>query len=189
VKKKTFFCVAVLFIGLTFLASTSHSQVEDICQDGACFPVSLELESKKLSLRNTALYRFWGFRVYTAALYAKSDFDATTLFENDLALSLYYHRSVSSADFRESSLKLLDRNPAYIASSMQKEISTFISLLEGIESGQVYTMLWKPADGLELYLDGKKKGTLKNPFLGRLYLEIWLSNFSTRPENYRRLAS
>jgi len=186
-KRKHVSCLTVLFLGLFSLASVSYPQVEEICQDGGCFPAQILAGETELLFRNSALYRFWGFRVYTAALYAKSDFKATALFENDTALSLYYHRSLSSDDFRESSLKLLARNPAYIASSMEKEMDTFVSLLEDVESGQIYTMIWKPDEGLELYLDSKKKGTLKNPLLGRLYLEIWLSNFSTRPENFRKL--
>jgi len=186
-KRKHVYCLTVLFFGLFSLASVSYSQVEEVCQDGGCFPAQLLAGETELLFRNSALYRFWGFRVYTAALYTKSDFKAIDLFENELALSLYYHRSLSSDNFRESSLKLLARNPAYIASSMEKDMDAFVSLLKDVDSGQIYTMIWKPDEGLELYLDGKEKGNLRNPLLGRLYLEIWLSNFSARPENFRRL--
>jgi hypothetical protein len=179
------FALGILFF-LASLCATAFAQADRICRDGACFPNSLQQNDHTLFLKSTALYRFWGFRVYTAALYTLPK-EAPELFDSAFALSLYYHREITKEDFKKSSYSILRRNPAFEEAGMSPELNRFLELITDVKEGQVYTLFWDPNAGLKLSLDGNTRGTLEDLRLARLYLQIWLSDYSVKPENYRAL--
>jgi len=169
----------------------SSAVVETDCDSGACFPRSFKSGGTEFKLRNTALYRFWGFRVYSAALYTQSDLSSVSeIFVIPFALSLSYHREISREQFIESSEKLLERSPRFRKLNTEAfgyALNQLYGMLESVRQGQSYTMIWKPEEGMSLYLDGVYKGSVGHKDVARLYLELWLSEHSVRPENFRRL--
>jgi len=182
-----FLVVQVVLLAGAVSASTKESAN---CIASTCFPERFEVSGNRFVLNNTALYRFWGFKVYSAALFVQKDSlvtDPNTLFDHPLALTLSYYRDIQAKDFIRSSNELLEKNPEYDRNSTEGIFEQFYASFRDISEGQSYTLVWNPKEGLELYLDGAKLGSLSDTAAGRLYLEIWLSDYSIDPENYRKL--
>jgi len=171
----------------------SSAVVETDCDSGACFPRSFNNEGTEFKLRNTALYRFWGFRVYSAALYTESDLSLVSeIFVIPFALSLSYHREISREQFIDSSERLLQRSPRFAQLNDEAfglALNQLYELLESVRQGQSYTMIWQPGEGMRLYLDSEYRGSVSHKDVALLYLELWLSEHSVSSENFRRLTA
>ena len=133
-----------------------------------------------LSLRGTAMYTYYSFEVYTGYLYTEPN--EVKIYEKlgdiPLRLELKYHRDLSAQDFIESGESFMKDNPEIAFESIKKERDQINSMYKDIKEGDVYRIDYTLEEGISLYLNGQKQGSIHGKQFAKSYLGIWLSKYS-----------
>jgi hypothetical protein len=156
-----------------------------VCRDDFCFSTQEEAVGVPLTLRGVSTFRYWGFRVYTGALYmpASETSPAAALGETPKKLVLRYHRSVSVDQFVEKSEENLEDHPQLSLDDLRPSLSTMKSLYVPVERGDMYAMTYEPAKGtLSLFFNDRLLGQITDRNFARAYFGIWVSDYSVDKE-------
>jgi hypothetical protein len=160
------------------------TQQSSLCLGILFFTSFVLAEGINLPKTSTALFRYFGFKVFTASLYknvppnAVKDWISGSGAPVPVALSINYHRDFSSEDFIVSGRKLIKENPTVVFSEIEDSLSRFESFYSDIKEGDTFLLLYSPSDGLSLIKNGVEQGRVKDDEFARAYLGIWLSDYS-----------
>ena len=174
----------IVFAICTVLGPTTAGMADtapSVCHDGFCFSARDTADGVPLTLRGVSTFRYWGFRVYTGALYiptseASSD---TILGEIPKKLVLRYHRSISVDQFVEKSEEILGKHPQLSLIKLRPFLSRMQSMYVPVEDGDAYAITYNPARGeLRLFFNERLLGAITDPEFARAYFGIWVSNYS-----------
>lgn len=162
------------------------------CEHGCCFAPSIRLGREKLELRGLSTFRYWGFRVYTGALYAPPAAKTRDAVrgESRKKLVLCYHRSLSPDQFREKSLGVLEDTPGLDLATLEPQLSAINNAYVGVKEGDRYSISYEPSSGtMTLLLNEKEPAliTIQSPPIAKAYFGIWLSEYSVDKELTREL--
>jgi hypothetical protein len=152
-----------------------------VCRDDCCFSAQEKTDGVLLTLRGVSTFRYWGFRVYTGALYMPVSATApdSVLGEIPKKLVLRYHRSVSVEQFVENSKDTLGENPQLSLEDLRPFLSRIRSMYVPVKEGDSYAITYNPAQGaLSLFFNDRLLGTLTDRSFARAYFGIWLSDYS-----------
>jgi hypothetical protein len=152
-----------------------------VCRDGFCFSAKDTVDSVPLILRGVSTFRYWGFRVYTGALYmpASATSPDAVLGETPKKLVLRYHRDVSVDQFVEKSEETLREHPQLSLDRLRPFLSRMKSLYVPVKEGDTYAITYNPAQGeLSLFFNERQLGTITDPGFSRAYFGIWVSDYS-----------
>jgi len=152
-----------------------------VCRDDFCFSAQEKAAGVPLTLRGVSTFRYWGFRVYTGALYmpASETSPDAALGEISKKLVLRYHRSVSVDQFIENSEETLKDNPQLSLEYLRPFLSRINSMYVPVKEGDSYAITYSPAQGaLSLFFNDRLLGTITDPAFARAYFGIWLSDYS-----------
>ncbi len=157
------------------------------CHHGCCFVPSIELNGEVLSLRGTSTFRYWGFRVYTGALYAPPTAQSRDAVRGEVKkkLVLCYHRSVSPDQFREKSQEVLEDTPGVELAALEPHLSAINNAYLGVKEGDRYAIAYEPESGtMKLWLNEREPEliAIKSSAFARAYFGIWLSEYSVGKE-------
>ena len=118
------------FVIFSLLVTNAYASqkiaLDNNCSDEVCFERSITVGERVLPLLGTGTFRYWGFRVYTAALYGPEGYRASEAILGAVpkVLVIQYHRSIRPGRFIDSAFDTLSSNPsvdlARIASSIEK---------------------------------------------------------------------
>lgn len=155
----------------------------DSCRYGCCFNRAIYLNGETLSLRGVSTFRYWGFRVYTAALYAPSSVKSRGILLGDTIkkLVLCYHRSLDPEQFREKSQEVLDDTPGLKLDTLEPHLSAMNAAYIGVREGDRYAITYEPALGvMKLFLNegARELVSIKSALFAKAYFGIWLSENS-----------
>lgn len=157
---------------LLFLASTAFSE-----------PSSIPIKAG-LPKTNTAVFRYFGFKIYTSSIYKSVSVQAVKEWMNGsgdpvpIALSILYHRDFPASDFVKSGRELIKQNQTVNFDTIEASLADFESYYSDIKKGDNYLLLYSPGEGLALLKNGHQVGRVNNDEFARAYLGIWLSEFS-----------
>lgn len=165
--------------------ATTGSQKTEVardCSSGTCFPTAVEVAGRTMPLRSASLLRHWGFRVYTAALYAPAE---ATDRESLLApapkrLVLHYHRSISRDVMIKGAEKVLSATPGLDLKALSDRLDRVNAIYRDVRAGDEYSITWEPERGTTIALNGVEQITVEGADFARAYFGIWLSE---RPLN------
>lgn len=152
------------------------------CIADVCFPE--QLSENRLKLLQVAKYRYFGFKVYAAALYSTSSQSEVKRWidtgENPqaVALTLHYFMEFTPEDFRKSGTQLIRENDAISFDLVKAGVDKINSLYAPVKESDQYTILFIPGEGTKLLLNGESRGVVPGDEFGRAYLGIWLSKVS-----------
>lgn len=169
--------LVTLFFILTPIVALSD---DTSCARVDCFASSIKVGEQDLPLRGTATYRFWGFRIYTAALYAPPTADRAQILSSDTprALVLHYHYPVSAEQFIERSADILTDIPGLELETINDEANEMYSMFEDVKPGDRYSLTYAPALGeSELLLNNVSRGRVRGAQFAAAYFAIWLSEY------------
>lgn len=157
------------------------------CHHGCCFVPSIELNGEVLSLRGTGTFRYWGFRVYTGALYAPPTAQSRDAIRGEVRkkLVLCYHRSVSPDQFREKSQEVLEDTPGVELSALEPQLSAINKAYVGVKEGDRYAITYEPETGtMKLWFNEREPEliAISSTAFARTYFGIWLSEYSVGKE-------
>lgn len=159
-----------------------------VCVQDVCFESTLKLDGAALPLAGVGLMRYYGFRLYVAALYAHKENASADEIVKPVAktLVLHYLRTFSPDDFRESGRKFMQKNPTVDLPALEAQIAQMDALYQAVKEGDRYTLTFTPAadvsgDGATaLILNGKELGKVKGNAFQAAYFGIWLSRYSAK---------
>jgi hypothetical protein len=172
-------CVVSLVLSLGSLVSAE--QVQRACRDDVCFLVSEKVADIPLTLRGISTFRYWGFRVYSGALYVPASATVDSIVDEEIPkkLVLKYHRSLSVDQFIEKSQEALEKNPKVLEGEFQTSLSKMSSLYVPVQQGDSYTISYNPVDAtMRLYYNDSWLGQIVDRKFARAYFGIWLSDYS-----------
>ena len=153
------------------------------CEHGCCFSPSIKLAGEALSLRGVSSFRYWGFRVYTGALYAPAAAQTRDAVQGETrkTLVLCYHRSLSPEQFQEKSQDVLEDTPGLDLSTLEPYLSRINNAYVGVKEGDRYAITYDPSTGtMNLFFNDQKPGlvSIQNRSFAKAYFGIWLSEHS-----------
>lgn len=169
---------ALVFANIFFHTLMAFASPEP-CVGGTCFPITL---SDSMRLRGAALLRYWGFKVYSAAVYSAGDSPvavdpATGLVppNTETEFRLHYHRSFDSTDFQKSGREVIRKNPGYNEATMGPLLARVDELYRPVKEGDEYRLRFIPGKGIQFSLNDEILGLVPGDDFARVYLGIWLS--------------
>jgi len=145
--------------------------------EGVRFPDELQMGEAQLQLRGAGLLRYRGLvKVYVAALYLDVQAPAEeVLGEHARHLEIEYFWSVPAQRFAEATIEGLARNvDAATLEALGPRIAAFNELYEDVESGDRYSISYRPGRGTELALNGEAKGVVEGADFASALFAIWL---------------
>lgn len=146
---------------------------ENHCLKESCFTLHSSLEGQGVELRGMALLRYWGFKVYSAALFLRTG--DSPLEDVPKAFTLKYHRDFSAEDFITSGREVAQKNRAIDFNSVEAGFKEMDRLYRPVKQGDAYTLTYVPGRGTSLYLNDEYLGTVPGADFAKSYFGIWLS--------------
>lgn len=166
-------CGVLLVSGLIGLGSLSAEPRRTHCLEESCFALHPSLEGKGVDLRGMALLRYWGFRVYSAALFLRKG--DSPLDDVPKAFTLKYHRDFSADDFITSGREVAQKNRDIDFKTVEAGFKQMDKLYRPVKRGDAYTLTYFPDKGTSLYLNDEYLGTVAGADFAKSYFGIWLS--------------
>lgn len=173
--------LAMIVLAAWPIAGTSTAQQAPTppnrCFGDVCFPIEAGLDGETaLPLRNGDLVRYWGFRVYTAALYAPQEATTTRAVMADVPkrLVIHYHRTIEAKDLQESTEYFMKQDPANDLLALRERLNRLYAAYETVGKGDEYTITYLPGQGTELALNGTPVVTIEGEDFARALFGIWL---------------
>jgi len=166
---------AIAAFALTLCTTTANPKD---CK-GINFADHAVVEGTDLTLNGVGLQKatFLRVDVYVGALYvAATSRDPRALIDSDgpQELLLHFLRSVSVRDVRDQWTKdfvhVVPDRPA----SLMRRVATLNSWLSDIKRGQRLTFVRQPGEGIQVSIDGVRKGTVPGDDFSRVFMSIWL---------------
>jgi hypothetical protein len=150
--------------------------------EGTKFTKEYLAEGKNLRLTGAGLFRYWGFKAYTGALYLEEGASVeAVLSDTAKRIELEYFRAIKGKDFGPATDKSIAKNvDARTYERLRPQIDYHNSLYEDVQSGDRYSLTYIPGKGTELALNGKTIGVIEGAEFAQAVFSIWLG---TRPIN------
>ena len=169
-------CTAMALIGLS-VTSGFATEVE-----GTKFTKEYLAEGKNLRLTGAGLFRYWGFKACTGALYLEEGASVeAVLSDTAKRIELEYFRAIKGKDFGPATDKSIAKNvDARTYERLRPQIDYHNSLYEDVQPGDRYSLTYIPGKGTELALNGKTIGVIEGAEFAQAVFSIWLG---TRPIN------
>lgn len=132
-------------------------------------------------MRGTGALRFFGFKVYDAALWLPQSGTAFD-FKRPFALDIRYATGVKGSDIANTSLIEMQR----ISPSSPEQITKWSSLLNDffvdVKTGDRLVGVHLPNGGVRFFLNGKLIGETADTAFSEAFFRIWLDAKTKRPE-------
>ncbi len=167
-----------------------------VCESEVCFAKVAQVGDRSLPLLGVSLMRYYGFRLYVAALYADPAHASTQAIVGTVPkkLVLHYLREFSSNDFITSGLKFMKKNPAFNLETLAAPIDQMDKLYLPVVEGDRYSLSFLPGQGgvegqTSLQLNEKLLGSVKGDAFQAAYFGIWLSEYSAKEAFTKKLFS
>ena len=144
--------------------------------EGTKFSTEYVAEGKNLRLTGAGLFRYWGFKAYTGALYLEegAPVDAV-LSDTAKRIELEYFRAIKGKDFGPATDKIIAKNvDAGTYQRLRPQIDYHNSLYEDVQPGDRYSLTYIPGRGTELALNGEPRGIIEGAEFAQAVFSIWL---------------
>ena len=142
------------------------------------FPPSVRLDDRDLALAGTGRITWLWFDVCDGALYLPAG-TAPADWRRDIPkkLILVYRTGISAEDFVASAESALSRNLRPEEwQALAPRIAAFHSLYRPVKAGDSYALIYVPATGTRLLLNGQPLGAVEGADFAEAYLRIWLGD-------------
>lgn len=121
--------------------------------------------------------RFMGLRVYDARLW-RAGAEGTALDDwgtQPLALEIHYLRALDGKQIAERSLDEMRRQGDIPPDTAQSWLAQMNKLFPDVKTGDRLTGLNLPGEGARFYVNGKRRGEVRDTEFARRFFGIWLA--------------
>jgi len=129
--------------------------------------------------------RWFGFKLYDAALWAHSPGQGATA--DEYVLSIRYARAVTSERLVELSLDEMRRLGVADEPTLTRWSRALAAALPSVEAGETLAGLHRPGRGAAFWHDGRHTAELDDPALADAFFAIWLDERTREPALRARL--
>lgn len=168
-----------LAVACTVLGATSSALAASSAAQNPSAVVQFASESR---LAGQGTMRFFGLRIYDAALWVQSGFEPREFGSHWLALELTYHRAFQGQAIAERSVAEIARQRSMEPALAQRWTALLTQWLPNVKEGDRLTGVYRPGQGMQLWLGEKDLGVLDDPDLARYFFGIWLSPYTSEPK-------
>ena len=139
------------------------------------FPASVNSANTQLKLCSQAeLKAFRLIHVGNAALYLENCNALANIFSlTPKRIRFLYDKSIPAKAFREASIEYLEINLGKKFNQWKTAYDKFNSNYQDIKAGDYYDLIYDPASGLLLQLNGKDLAAIQDKDIGLAYLNVW----------------
>ena len=172
--KSNLLIAILLFTGLTF-----NSNAQDVTVSGATFPTKMKINDKIVVYNGAGLREKYFFDLYVSALYIpKRTNDAQTIIDMDkesaIRLKLLSNK-VTRDKFVETVKDGFETSTE--GSASKTEIDAFMKLFsKEFNEGDDIILIYKPASGVEIYMNGEHLGGAKGLAFKKALWGIWFGS-------------
>jgi hypothetical protein len=124
----------------------------------------------------------WGFRVYDAWLWALPGFKSENLAGQQFALELAYLRDLFSRDIAERSMTEMRRSTAISEDQAKNWMNEMLRVIPDIKKGDRVMAIHRPGTGVQVLVNGKSSGEIRDAEFAHLFFGIWLSPKTSEPK-------
>jgi len=169
-KAPIFYVLAFFIAG----ALTVPGNAEEV--DGIYYADSYIAENIELRLTGAGLFRYWGFKAYTGALYLEDGASINdVLADKAKRIELEYFRSIKGKDFGPATDKSIARNvDTDTFNRLRPKIEYHNSLYVDVKPGDRYSLTYIPGRGTELALNGEPRGLIEGAEFAAAVFSIWI---------------
>jgi hypothetical protein len=179
ITRTSLFTLVLVFAALLLMPSQGNARSED-CSSGACFPMQVTEDGQQLVLRSTHLFRWWGFRVYSVALYTAPEFRNGQDILGDVPkrLVLHYHRSIDRGKMIQGAEVVIGRTPDIDMDALRERVDRVNRVYVDVRSGDEYSITYLPGKGTTVALNGNSKVLVEGNDFAHAYFGIWLGSMA-----------
>ena len=168
----------LMMVAALLLAPTQGQARSEDCSSGACFPMTFTEDGQELVLRSTHLFRWWGFRVYSVALYTGPEFRKGSDILGDVPkrLVLHYHRSIDRGKMVQGAEVVIGRTPGIDMETIRERLDKVNNVYVDVRQGDEYAITYIPGRGTTIALNGERKVLAEGNDFASAYFGIWLGS-------------
>ncbi len=169
-----------VFVVSMYLALVFHSdaaQVNTIKVGPAYFAETAYINNEQVPYRNGSVFRYFGFSVYSAALYLPEDAPdgSGVLGRYPKRLSIHYLRDIPKSAFVESANAIIQKNPNVDFELNYPKLETMYNAFQDVKAGDRYELSYAPGRATVLSLNGKEVCSVAGDDFAEAFFGIWLS--------------
>ena len=181
--------VLALSLLLAPALAIAQGSVQPVADAATAAGLAAPAEAGGLTLRarGAGEYRYFGFLVYQARLWAGPEFQAGRYAEGPLLLELRYARSLRGEAIAERSLLEMRRQGPFDAPQAERWLATMRQAFPDVAAGDRLSGLYQPGQPTRFFHNGRLTATLDDPEFARRFFGIWLAPQSSAPELRRAL--
>ena len=171
----------VVLVGFACSPNLTYA-VQPVCVSEICFEPSTEISGAAVPLHGVGLFRYYGFKVYVAALYMHSTPERAAedaLLPIKKQLVIHYLREFAPVDFQTSGREMIEDNPEINIADVEPGLKIIDQLYQSVKPGDRYAITFVPGN-TELALNGKVLGAIPGETFQKAYFGIWLSEHSVK---------
>lgn len=159
------------------------------CVKLTCVPLEQPFGTQAVPLHGLELFEYWGFDLYTAALYAPDDADTpeSVLADIPKSLVLHYHRKIRKDQIIKAAEHNLKKNPSNNMVLLKEQLDQLHQAYVDVDKGDSYELRYMPGQGTTLYFNGKAQVTVPGSEFQRAYFGVWLSDYAINSKLRDRL--
>lgn len=168
-------------VGLLALPAFANTPQSSSASAVLASPAAMEGLAAPLALRGQSRYSYFGFDVYDASLWAAPDFNLQQNENQVLALELHYLRAFQAKDIANRSLQEMRRSGSFTAAQETQWMEAMQRVFPNVRRGDRLLGLHRPGQSAEFWLNGQKRGEIRDPVFARFFFGIWLSPKTSEP--------
>lgn len=133
-------------------------------------------------LKATGSFRWFGLKIYDAALWSPANADAVGMYERSFALKLTYARRLSGQAIADSSADEMERLEQGNSAQRKEWLKKMAALFPDVKAGDAITGVFQPGRGVLFYLNQDLLGSIEDEAFGRAFFAIWFDERTRAPE-------
>lgn len=177
-------CTAMVTVALLtsapavrYASAISSMPEPTVCLSGYCFTAHEAAGPERLPLRGVSTYRYYGMKLFTAALYAPSAAQGTggVLADVPKRLVIRYHRKIGKQHLVKAAEHNLKGLPETRLAALRERLERLNSSYQDVDRDDEYALVYVPGKGTTLERNGREVVTVEGQDLAQDYFGIWLS--------------
>lgn len=126
-------------------------------------------------------YRFWGFSVYTASLWAGAEFEPEQWRQSPLRLHLQYQRQLSAKDITERSLEEMARAAPLQSAQTRAWRQYLLRCLRDVNERDTLSATYDGVGAIRFAYNEQATCRIEDADFARRFLGIWLAAHTSAP--------
>ncbi len=166
-------------IATTAEATAPRPPQNTSCLKEVCVEPVKTIAGQKIPLTGLQLFTYWGFELYTAALYLPQGTHSIEGALSDVPKSLFliYRRKIRNDQIIKAGSHNLEKNPSNNVLALQERLDRLNAAYRSVQKNDRYELLYEPGRGTTLLFNDKPLVTLPGVDFQKAYFGIWLSDY------------